>query len=263
MPAALDRGFSLSMPIYLAEVLRSGAFGIHSTILGTCFSIGGSHMMSAGHVVRGLEQADGLVPIVGIQDPDNHSFKAARVMDSEILAHDIGLLTVEFMHPESTGWFHHLKWNAQPLTGFDPVRCCGYPYGQHVAGVRQSVVQRCFQGHVVADLYEFELPGSDADIFPAYELSFSAPRGLSGSPLLSNAGRVLINGVVIGNSDSQMLVYRSKEVDKDVQATTIVERYESLTLGIAVPTHAIFPMKSRILDSTIEAHLVAKGLLSR
>jgi hypothetical protein len=263
MPPALDSGYALSMPLYLAEVLPDDRFSIRSAILGTCFSIGGHYMMTAGHVIHSLTPADGSIAIVGLWDPGQTGFKSARVTDREILPRDIGVLAVDFVYPESAHWFHRLRWNEQTLIGFDAVRCCGYAYGHHVAGGRQSVVLRCFQGHVVADLNEFELPGTKGDIFPVYELSFPAPRGLSGSPLLNSTGSVLVNGVIIGNSASEMLVYRSREVDQDAGTQTIVERYESLTLGIAVRPAAILPLTSRILGTTIEAHLFAHGLLSR
>ena len=158
-------------------------------------------------------------------------------------------------------------WNNQPLVGFDPIRCCGYAYGHHRVGDRQSVVQRCFQGYVVAPLNEFELPGTNADIFSVHELSFPVPRGLSGSPLLNAVGNVMVNGVVIGNSDSQMVVFRSKEIEteaeKNTKSTTIVERFESLSLGIAVQPEAILPLQSTMLGTTIEDHLLTNELLSK
>ena len=267
MPAPLRTSYALSMPLYRAEPLPNRSFGIRGEIHGTCFSIGGNYMMTAGHVITSLVSNDGSVGIVALCDPGGSRFKAAPIALTELLPHDIGVLELDFVDDESKTWFHRLKWNNQPLVGFDPVRCCGYAYGQHKVGDRQSVVQRCFQGHVVAPLNEFELRGANTDIFSAYELSFPAPRGLSGSPLLNAAGTVMVNGVVIGNSDSQMCVFRSKEIDteagKDTKTTTIVERYESLSLGIAVQPNAILLLPSSMLGTTIEDHLLTHELLTK
>ncbi len=267
MPAPLTAGYSLSMPLYLADPLPNGSFAIRGEIYGTCFSMGGNYMMTAGHVIKSLVSDDGSVGIVGLCDPGGSRLKAARIVGTELLPHDIGLLMLDFVDDESKTWFHRLKWNNQPLVGFDPIRCCGYAYGHHRVGDRQSAVQRCFQGYVVAPLNEFQLPGTNADIFAAYELSFPVSRGLSGSLLLNAVGNVMVNGVVIGNSDSQMVVFRSKEIEmeaeKDTKTTTIVERYESLSLGIAVQPKAILPLESTMFGTTIEDHLLTNELLSK
>ena len=114
MPAPLTTGDSLSMPLYLAEPLSNRSFRIRGEIYGTCFSIGGNYMMTAGHVIKSLVSDDGSVGIVGLCDlGGSRFFKAARIVGTELLPHDIGVLKLDFVYDESKTWFHRLKWNNQ------------------------------------------------------------------------------------------------------------------------------------------------------
>jgi len=262
MAANLLTGYSLSMPVYRAQLLPDDAFQIiGATIFGTCFSIGSNFMMTAGHVIQNLQIDDTHKGVVGIIDPEGTISKGALVMETEVLPHDVGVLKVEFTYPESEYWFHRLSWSKDTLVGFEAVRCCGYAYGLHRVEDRQSVIQRCFQGHIVSGLNEFLPLGMDGSPFSVYELSFQVPRGLSGSPLLTSTGMVVVKGVVIGNSNYQMRVFHSREVEQETNATTIIENYESLSLGIAVQPTAMLPLQSLLLNDTIENHLRKVGLL--
>ena len=56
MAANLLTGYSLSMPVYSAQLLPDDAFQIiGGTIFGTCFSIGSHFMMTAAHVIHNLQ----------------------------------------------------------------------------------------------------------------------------------------------------------------------------------------------------------------
>ncbi len=68
-------------------------------------------------------------------------------------------------------------------------------------------------------------------------------------------GKAVIHGMIIGNSESKMLVFRSEERDKNGDTVTAVEQYESLTLGIAITASEIIALPSKLLGSTIDEHL--------
>jgi hypothetical protein len=121
-------------------------------------------------------------------------------------------------------------------------------------------VSRAFEGKVTARVSGFKPTGSALEPFPVYELPFAAPRGLSGCPLLSAAGRILVRGVVIGNAQSKMLVHSSTEVVKENDKATTVEQYESLTLGVATDGLFVQGLRSSALGRTIGEHLAAHGL---
>lgn len=110
-------------------------------------------------------------------------------------------------------------------------------------------------------LTEFKPVAWAGPAFPAYELSFAAPRGLSGAPLLNTRGTVFLHGVVIGNSQSRVPVFRSEERVSDGSSATIVEQYEALTLGIAVEASTILTQTSKLLGKSVREHLADHGLI--
>ncbi|MBI1743261.1 trypsin-like peptidase domain-containing protein [Candidatus Acetothermia bacterium] len=257
----MTSGYSMALPVMPAKVLDEGRFQITASINGTCFSIGGPYMLTAGHVIAIKPKSESDALVVGIQGPDGF-FKAAKVIDAELLPCDLGLLRVEFVFPESENWFHRLKWSEHPLQPLETVRSAGYAYGMHIVEEHQSVVVRAFQGHIVSGLNNFKPLGMEGRPFSVYELSFMAPRGLSGAPLLNASGTVVVHGVVIGNSESRMVVFRSQEQEAENGKTSSFEQYEALTLGVAVQAEEVLQQSSLLLGTTIREHLERYELLS-
>jgi hypothetical protein len=148
------------------------------------------------------------------------------------------------------------------LVGLEEARTIGYAYGLQEVDGEKTIVTRAFQGRLVARVNRFKPLGHRGDVFPVYEMSFAAPRGLSGSPLLSAQGSIVVHGLMIGNSDSRMLVFASQETVQESRETTRVEHYESLSLGIATQGPFIMSLESRLLGTTIERHLEAQELIA-
>lgn len=257
----MTSGYSMILQVMPAKVLNDGRFLISASITGTCFSIGGPYMLTAGHVAATKSTSESDALAVGIQGPDGF-FKAAKVIDAELLPCDLGLLRVEFVFPESERWFHRFKWSERPLQPLETVRSAGYAYGMHIVEEQQSVVVRAFQGYIVSGLNNFKPLGMKGHPFNVYELSFMAPRGLSGAPLLNAHGTVVVHGVVIGNSESRMVVFRSQEQEAENGKTTSFEQYEALTLGIAVQAEEVLQQSSILLGMSIRKHLEKYELLS-
>lgn len=257
----MTSGYSVSLPVFSAEMTGKQEFKLSGEIRGTCFSIGENYMLTAGHVASGLSCVPGSCAVVGLSNPDSRYFKGALVDDIEALSCDIGLLRVKFIVPESADWFYSLKWAEHDLNPFDNVRCLGFAYGMHTVEDSKSCVQRAFQGHIVSNLLQFKPLRYKGKPFAVYELSFGAPRGLSGSPLLNSHGTLTLNGLIIGNSESRMLVFQSEEREASEKSETIVEQYESLSLGIAVRADQIFKLNSRILGTTIGEYLRSRKLV--
>jgi len=257
----LTSGYSISLPVFAGVEVDGGAFRIEGEVQGTAFALGGNYMLTARHVASGIPRSGKNQMVVGLQEPDGH-FKAARVSSVEELDADLALLEVEFLVPGSDAWFHRFGWREAPIEPFEAVRTVGYAYGMQTIGDRKSVVVRGFQGHIVSRLTEFKPVGWTGSSFAVYELSFVAPRGLSGAPLMNSQGTATVHGVVIGNSESKMMVFRSEERVNEPAGVTAVEQYEALTLGVAVVASEVLSQESRVLGSSIKQHLQAHGLLA-
>jgi hypothetical protein len=162
---------------------------------------------------------------------------------------------------ESAGWFYKPKWRRDGVNAFEPVRAVGFPYGIHRAADGVSAVQRGFQGHIVSRLPKFKPHRWRGPDFPVYEVSFAAPRGLSGAPLMNCAGQVHVFGVVIGNHQAKMLVLESEEKISEPPGVTIIQQYESLNLGVAICADFVGGLRSSLLSSTVHEYLEERGQL--
>jgi len=262
-PMDLTSGYAISLPVFAGREEENGTFLIEGEVAGTAFSLGNEFMITAGHVVKNIDMSSPNCMILGLAK--DASFKAARVVEAEPLDKDIAVLRVEFNVSGSDKWFRKFKWHDSAILPLQPIRTVGYAYGMHTVDDRKSVIVRGFQGYVVARLPEFKPVGYTGDPFGVYELSFAAPRGLSGAPLMNVVGTVVIHGVIIGNSEAQMTVFRSEERIKEIGKTIKVEqyeKYEALTLGVAVTAREIFSLKSNLLGASVRDHLEANDLLT-
>jgi hypothetical protein len=112
----------------------------------------------------------------------------------------------------------------------------GFPYGYDAAD--NSIVSSGFSGHIVGSQIYSRLPGRPL----VFELSFAAPRDLSGAPLLYGGQ---ICGVVFANHQTKMLMFTDEERIEERSGTTRierVERYEALNLGLAVSAPTILSL---------------------
>jgi len=258
--SGLTSGYSISLPVARAKHLPQDLFVVEGEVQGTCFSLGNNFMLTAGHVAEAVS-GTGLSGVVGLYEPSGQTFKAALVVDAEGLPCDLGVLKVRFVVEESANWLHTLKWLRNPLKGFQMMRCLGYPYGLHVVGEEKALVQRAFQGHVVASLLKYKPLNYTGEPFSAYELSFQAPLGLSGAPLLTSEGTPCVAGMVIGNSKTGMQILSSEEIEKEGAEKKTFEVYEFLSLGIAVQARAIYSTESKLLGGTFEDYFEKNQML--
>ncbi|MBI4518410.1 MAG: trypsin-like peptidase domain-containing protein [Deltaproteobacteria bacterium] len=252
-------GYAITFPIFLVTQGEGGKFVRSGDVVGTAFAVHDAFMITAGHVAKEIGAAGARFGVVGLADPFTGDFKGARIVDSEVLPCDVAIIQVEFDLPDSASWFQRPKWRQAALKPFDLVRALGFPYAMRRIFGRSVPVQRGFQGHVVSHLQDFKPMGWDDPGFPIYEVSFAAPRGLSGAPLLNSDGEV--SGIVIGNTETKMLVFESEETMTEPTGMTRVERYEALRLGIAVDAKFVLGAQSRLLQASIDVALRTRDLL--
>lgn len=256
--------YSLTFPVLHAVPRPPDGFSGTGDVAGTCFSLGGDLFLTAGHVARGITQSGKLGVILVVPPAAEHPI-ALRVADTEELQSDLAVLRV----PGATqygGHIYPLRWRRQPIVQLDAIWTLGFAYGSHRLGEQTNVIQRAFRGHVVSDPPAYEIPEVASYPLCIYEISFAAPRGLSGSPLLFGEGssltEIAVAGVVIGNSTSKMLVFSSREVDSISSEVSIVEQYESLSLGVAIQATSVFGQYSNLAGVTIGARLATLGLIA-
>ena len=213
-------------------------------VLGTCFSISGDLFISAAHVIR-----DALTyPWAGIGFPYEGVWQGSAFLDSEIQEDfDIGIVKAEV--PTCVP----LKWSSNDLYMLQSVRTVGYPYALEFTPPQINI--RSFMGYVVSNQKFPDLKAQPR----IYELSFQAPRGLSGAPLFAGEN---VNGLVIGNRTTEMLIYRNKETVKDEQKETVVETYEALELGIAEQSSSILDIPFKMIGCTLRQLLSRNGMMT-
>ena len=131
----------------------------------------------------------------------------------------------------------------------------GYPYGHYVIDDEHSIIARAFQGQIACILPRYRPVGFSGSVFPVYELSSLAPRGLSGAPLLSKLDPSQVRGIVIGNNKTEMRIYSEIEKISEGDSVQTVELIEPLYLGVAVLAAHIMSLKSHLLGGTVGDYL--------
>lgn len=232
-------------------------------VLGTAFRLSANYWMTAAHVARNFVECTEPNPqlILVLYGPDGH-FRPAFMERMELLSADTALLEVSYSVDGAEEWTPALPWDLGNAPAFYEVRAIGYPYGSSLVDDQLAISARGFQGYVVGHNSRFQAE-EDGERFAAFELSFAAPKGLSGAALVTASSPPRVIGLVIGNSEQSMMVFSNRELVEEKNETTIVERYEMLTLGIAVKASQLVQLQSTLLGTTIGEHLESVGSLPR
>lgn len=232
----------------VSGTLPEGAPGLLlSDIYGTAFCLGNGFYMTSAHVLRGaLDQRT-----IHLAYTDGSVWEAIQASDHEVLeGYDIAIIAARVPTAEAMPWSL-----AEEVMGQD-VQTVGFPYAFQRAPL--SIQIRSFKGHVVSSRTFMHLP----DRPRIYELSFQCPRGLSGAPLFTIEAPLRIRGIICGNAATEMLVFTDRERIDD-GTVKIIERYESLQLGIAIQARSLGAVYSRLLKRTITEHLKELGILAQ
>ncbi len=192
------------------------------TVYGTSFALGQGYFLTAAHTLRNAASR-GTVAL-------GHRTTACQVIESEYFD-DIDLALLRCTRLRDAPVF---PVDFEPLAWFAPVQACGYPLA--VDPQRLTLVIRAFRGTIVVRRELYGIPSLPAQP-EGYELSFSAPQGLSGAPLLNLRGAVpAVSGVIVANQRS--------EAEGDVTQ-----------FGIAVDIRELLRRRSTLLDGWISERL--------
>jgi hypothetical protein len=139
------------------------------------------------------------------------------------------------------------------LQGAD-VTAFGYPFsGQKEIkpGVTAAKVERrLFKGYVMRT---FKHSSSSQPETLAYELSFPAPAGLSGAPVIE-LGTPRVIGVIFGNSDVATIEHFA-QVDSEGNRTPELQRIVSF--GLAIHTNTLLKLAGRATNSKALAEIIS------
>jgi V8-like Glu-specific endopeptidase len=229
---------------------------------GTGFLIGGHLLVTCWHCVKAVP-AEGYAYGVARQFPIPELVKMGGYwMEGigRVGRSDLAIAKVPYL-PSS-----NIQLRTTPARMGDEVWTFGYP----LTSVRVDEKQRryflahprLFRGHILRSfVYDHPFDGAT----PSYELSFSAPEGLSGAPLFL-AGTLDVIGVIYGTNDAIAIEERA-QVDPQTGARTpetqrivsfgLAHHTSTLLSAIAAPTdgRTLLDMRAELSHSTVPALL--------
>jgi len=251
-------------PIVFAQKWPGGVYSPWGEVRGSCFAIGGDYGLTAGHVVEALNVCPSdLGPVIAFRHQER--WATAEIQKTELLTADVGLVRFAFIESMDMPCPIALPWRLQMMPLLTTVKTIGYPYSLSYADGEARFTARAFLGHVVSTRLKYKPVGYQGHPFCAYELSYVAPEGLSGAPLLFGDGPTVVIGLIIGNNESKILVHHEscleKESDGEEAKTTVYEHYRYLHLGVSVMSSEIAKTRSELMGKSIGEHLEEHGLI--
>lgn len=190
---------------------------------GTAFCVAPHLFLTAAHVYEAASARGAQVAVARLT-PGRVQVQTVRNVDvfPDV---DVALLQCPNL------WAEILPFNFNPLYYLTDVAAMGFAFGLELAGIEGEphVHQlRAFKGHVVTRRGLTHLNG----VPPGYELSFDAPPGLSGAPLLLPQGdNPLVTGMI--------LEHHKAELDD-----------RSMVLGLAIDAEELLTLQSGFLGGS-------------
>lgn len=214
-------------------------------IYGTAFPISNRHFITAGHTAENAALCEKYAIAYKVYG----TYCALIVEDSEIFKDkDVAILLVE----KNSLNIKIPSWNIDYPNMFSDVQTVGYPFGLNP--IQRTIKGRAFKGYVSAITSFWRLPSSPTIL----ELSFQCPRGLSGAPIICMKTYKII-GIVIGNEQTEMEIYRETEVVSEAKENTYIKT-EFFTYGVGICINEILDVQSRILNSKVADYAQMIGL---
>lgn len=240
--------YRLVFPV-LGGKLKPESFEIRA-IVGTAFSIGKGYFLTCSHVVDSALGFDSFA--LGESNISLKAWNAVPVIGYE----QHKGIDVAIIHCPMLTDINTRKWvtpGSLPMSL--AINATGFPHGLNKPG-EGSIQIRSFDG-TISSKTNWDSFSENPDI---YELSFPAPRGLSGSPLCT---KNKVAGVIFGNRNIEMTVFTETETNKEGDHTTVYEKVEAYRAGVAIQSISIFSKKSDILGCGIGNHLEKQGLVEQ
>lgn len=229
---------------------------------GTAFPIAPNVFVTANHsvsnppagqyIVLGYELEGGRIGVTAIKALDRFDYL------------DIAIVETYQSIPNTTLY----KWYDGVVPMVTDVMTVGYAYSLNNFKEFNTFSQKAFKGYVVGIIpFRFF---DQQNKFSAYELSFQAPKGQSGAPVLirdlhSKIPNGTIIGVIIGSKRESIefgdMVETHTETIEKGREIEIVRTIEATHFGVAVQSAEILPLYSEILGRTVREYLQEKDLI--
>lgn len=216
-------------------------------LYGTAFNIGGDFYLTAGHVAKEAQESSSYG--LGYSEEGSRTIRISYGSDFEVLPGvDVAIIQADVPRPVRA--FH---WSFEQKAMLHDVKSFGFPHGRDPEDA--GISTRAFKGYIVKSPYDDDPPADPR----RYELSFHCPTQMSGAPLLSAVGGLAVIGIVVGNSSTEIPVYRETERVAEDEFRT-VERTEATHFGIAQATTTLQDLESELLGMTVGEHFERAGL---
>lgn len=221
---------------------------------GTAFCLADNLYLTAAHCIpRDLKEPDFIG--LGFPQPPKTDIGIVPFVHAETWDEaDIALVEVAHPVPKSAP----VKWRFDTVTALHDVWTAGYPHAMDIAELG-FISQRAFKGYTVSHL-PFQRIGEEK-YHEAYELSFKAPMGLSGAPLVSREKGDPVIGIMIANRQTGLTVLDEEEGTDDGEKKEIYYYKQVEHYGVAVSSGEIGKWRPKRLGMTIEDFVRERGLL--
>lgn len=200
--------------------------------------------MTAGHTILNASKEK----VCGIGFKKEMHWNVATWVDSEVNhGYDVAFVKVKLPTPPK-----YFEWSFDELDLLSNVQSWGFPHAYDI--VNSEAGHRALKGYVVAAKVFHGCSGKPR----SYELSFPAPEGLSGAPLIDERS-MQIKGIVVGTSSIETPISLDKIVERTVSTGGTIEKteseYRSFCLGIAIQSKSLKDIKSRLLGGSLYEYL--------
>ena len=240
MPKKIMNAFTLAFPVIAGTLDEKFKMILVSEVFGTAFSLGNGFYLSAAHVVKGAQEKGTIYMGYVVKG----MWTVAEVSDHELLE-DSDVAIIAATIPSAVT----LPWEMAKENMLEDVQTVGFPYAYDTE--LASIHVRAFKGNVISGRPFMKFPSHPR----VFELSFPCPRGLSGAPLFTVDDTPRIRGMICGNATVEMLIFRDREEIDDGNKVEVVERYESMQMGIAIQASSLSSINSRLLGKSIGEHV--------
>ncbi|MCM4173811.1 hypothetical protein DHD32_20255 [Arenibacter sp. TNZ] len=224
---------------------------IADNLFGTASYINNNIFITAAHSILNAHESE----IMGIAIRNSFQTKSGytyhRFEEFELFEDlDIGILKLKGSNKIAKA----KKWSLKNPIILEDVYSYGFPFGLNA--LEKELIVRGLKGYVVTSRKFHEFKKTPR----IHELSFHCPKGISGASL-HNSRTHYIQGFIIGNASTEMMIFEEKEVDEKENKISVFQKYETTKYGIAILVDNLLDLHSEILGKTFRDYLNGENLL--
>lgn len=244
----MPNAFDMTLPVFTSTKGKSPG-----AIWGTAFPVTETLFLTARHVIENAHQhiSDGNAEYIVLGKPIDNT-PGSHVNMTVVKAFepnqnlDIALVEI---HPNQFDNILIQNWRTGTLPLLTNIATLGYPFALDLEAM--TLTARGLKGHVVGN-------GPQVDLGPkfwGYELSFLAPRGLSGAPIYTDEKDIKLVGLIIGNASKEIEVVSEKEILEEGDRVEVYTKVEVHHNGIAIQSNDILMAEFDLINNSLANYL--------